>query len=254
MATLNQAEYALGYTRIFFEGGLKSSNKQYDGSFSLFAEKNARALLKRTDSISLAEAEARANQRNTNQALAAPLTAADNFAGRTPVEFGRDRVNGVQRHGNCGAMACVAMHFATSGGTPDGLGPLADTDVYLVTVTNPTMTYSTWKMGNHGGKAMSFGHSWAQLGSTASGGAFIVDPWAGVACAKADYSAALTNKLNRWHSQNKRINIGWGNGPTAVGIWTNANDASILSLLDIATRTTIALRGDGFNVPGRPPA
>ena len=115
MATLNQAQSALGDTRTFFDGGLKSSNKQYDGSFSLFAEKNARALLRRTDFMSLAEAEARANRRNTNQALASPLTAADNFAGRTPVEFGRDRVNGAHRHGNCGAMACVAMHFATSG-------------------------------------------------------------------------------------------------------------------------------------------
>lgn len=253
MATLMQAQTALGYTKAFFQGGLKSSNKQYDGSVGLYAEKNMRAILGNTASISMEEARARVDARNTNQALASPLTSADALGNKTPVQFGRDRVNSNQTYGNCGAMACVGMHFATAGGTPDGGAPLAVTDVWLVRVENPSTTYPWYKINSpHKGKQMSFGHSWAQLGTTQGGGAFIVDPWAQIACAKADFPAALKAKLNRWHSQNKRISVSWGAGDNAVGFWMNANDDCILSLLNTSTRTIIATRGDGANAAGPP--
>lgn len=98
---------------------------------------------------------------------------------------------------------------------------------------------------------MLFGHSWAQFGTAA--GAFIVDPWAGAACAKAEYPDKLKEKLKRWHSQNKRIYVNWGMGNNVVGFWTNANDDCILSLLDTATRTINANRGDGVFLPNGPP-
>jgi hypothetical protein len=145
------------------------------------------------------------------------------------------------------------MYFATNGGTPDGGGPLAGTDVWLVTATNANTTYSWWKRGDNSGKQMAFGHTWAQLGTTAGGGAFIVDPWAGIACAKADFSTKLKAKLDRWHSQNKRINVNWGQGVNEVAFWTNANDDSILSLLE-PNRTLTAVRGDGVIAVGGPPA
>lgn len=139
-----QAELALGYTGLFFKGGAKSANKQHDGWFGLYTEKNARALLGGANSISMEEAKARVEERNANQTQAAQLTRADHLGNRTPVEFGRDRVNSNQRYGNCGAMACVAMHFATSGGTPDGGAPLVATDVWLVTVNNRSTKYTNW--------------------------------------------------------------------------------------------------------------
>jgi hypothetical protein len=104
MATLQQAELTLEWTRTFFEGELKSSNKQYEGWFALYTEKNKRAVLEGSSAISMDEAKARANTRNTNQTQSATLTPNDNLGNTTPVQFGQVRVNSNHRYGNCGAV------------------------------------------------------------------------------------------------------------------------------------------------------
>jgi hypothetical protein len=51
-------------------------------------------------------------------------------------------------------------------------------------------------------------------------------------------------KLDKWQKEGKRISVSWGDGPDAVGMWTNANDAAIFSLFDQHTGVMTALQSD----------
>ena len=225
MATAEQARLTYEATKDFYKGDLKSNNKEYENRFRLATV------------IGWEKAMSRVDRRALRLPMAEGLINQDNFSGQTPLEVGAMLYGAIrgQRAGNCGQMACVAIYIASMKG-------VALSDMWLVTVVNPNTRGSGWRIEPHYGLPMSFGHSWAEFGPAGNG--FIVDPWADFCCSRAQYAITLRAKLDQWQREGKRINVGWGDGPKGVGMWTNANDGAILSLLDENTRGRSALASD----------
>jgi len=189
MVTLTQAQTAFGNTRRFFAPGEKSSNKRYFGTGGFFETVTLFAATQGTTKpLTFDAAEARVQRRETNRVLSSRLNTDPSsppdkpkpvsYPGKTPLEIGQIRVNGGMRSGNCGIMAAVAIYFASLEG-------VLATDMWHVTATNPTTnSYAPGIWGRN----MSFGHSWAKLGTDTTGGPFVVDPWAGVVCLEPAWS------------------------------------------------------------------
>jgi hypothetical protein len=111
-------------------------------------------------------------------------------------------------------MACVSMYIASNYGVDIS-------DIFLMTAYN-----KNYKQGFFSSTYMTFGHSWALLGTDRDG--MVVDPWGGVVCKAQDYKKDLKAKLDKWFIQGKRISVNWSDGKSA---WMNANDEAVLSLL-----------------------
>jgi hypothetical protein len=250
MATLYESQTAYEATRAFFKGGDKSANKTYETGISATAQLIAAKRLSSGAWLSWAEAEAKIADRNAKAAqhLNDQGVALNN---QTPVQFGQARVNGNITYGNCGVMACVALYYATQ--YPAGI---QQNEMWHVTATNENtrMTLTTrghilmaYKMGE---SYMTFGHSWAVLG-TSQNGQWVVDPWAGLYCRIGEYPQRLKEQLDKWHSHGKRVNVGWKSLKLNqdFGRVMNANDDAILSLV-AADAVKVGVRGDGL--PGLP--
>jgi hypothetical protein len=210
MATAAQAQRAYDETREFYKSGWKSSNKRYNTD-------DATQTLANEKGLWMIQAHAKVLRRNINAGISSRLQESFITAGLTPVEFGSAQYHGGHQSGNCGAMAAVAMYRAQQAG-------VAEDDMWLVTVRNMTTANP-----NGNGSTMTFGHSWAQIGTAANqNGPYIVDPWAGVCCSRAVYPGVLTSHLNAWQRQGKRIAVQWNNSKQD---WLNANDPAILSLV-----------------------
>jgi len=223
MATAAQAKRAYDETRDFYKPGVKSSNKRYNGIDPVQTLANAK-------DIWLIKAHNVVLSRDINASLSSYLQKDVIAQGKTPVQLGAERYGGGSRSGNCGIMATVAMYRAQQAG-------VLATDMWLVTAKNANTVHP-----NRAGSNMSFGHSWAQIGTIGDpNGPYIVDPWAGVCCSAAVYAATLTTHLNAWQQQGKRIAVQWDNNTNQD--WMNANDPAILSLV-VPGRTLTALRGD----------
>jgi hypothetical protein len=139
--------------------------------------------------------------------------------GEAWVKDGRD-------FGNCGEMACVALHYASK------IPNVLRTELFSITVTNP-------KFKHHSrGVDMTFGHSWALLGSDPSRiNNYVVDAWAGICCKEQDYNARLRAKLDEWTDQGKQIGVTWASGAPDL---VDANSDTITSLLrPDATRISV---------------
>jgi hypothetical protein len=226
MATAEQARLTYEATKDFYKRDLKSSNKEYEDR----------------DKLAKVFGSVKANSRVDRRALRFPMAEGlinqDNFSGQTPLEVGATLYGAIrgQRAGNCGQMACVAIYIASMKG-------VAPNDMWLVTASNPNIKPSAWSyFESHYGLPMSFSHQWAEFGPPRQG--FIVDPWGDYWCARSAHTITFKAKLDKWQREGKRINVGWGDGATGVGVWTNANDGAILSLLDEGTRKTWALTSD----------
>jgi len=229
MATLQQAKNAFDNARAFFsarDGALKSTNKAYMDQAGNEGQEVARTLAD-AKGISEQDALAQIQRRAAARLQAKGLGKYEaHQVGLTPVGYGKLNVQRGSRTGNCGVMACVAMHYASLEGVPDN-------EMWLVTVTNP----STKRKGTKA--RLGFGHSYALLGA-GRGQEFIVDPWAGIYCAKNEYEKAMKTRMKRWHEQGKRIAVNWGDGVTE---WANATDKSVLSLLNSKAQDD-SMRGD----------
>jgi hypothetical protein len=223
MATAAQAQRAYDDTRDFYKPGVKSSNKRYNGIDPVQTLANEK-------DIWLITAHNKVLSRDINASLSSYLRKDIVTQGKTPVQLGAERYGGGYRAGNCGVMAAVAMYRAQQAG-------VLATDMWLVTAKNATTVHP-----QRAGSNMSFGHSWAQIGTVADlNGPFIVDPWAGVFCPAVAYAATLTTHLGAWQRQGKRIAVQWDNDTNQD--WMNANDPAILSLVGPG-RTRTAVRGD----------
>jgi hypothetical protein len=230
MATLLQAQNTLVATRAFFKPGEKASNKQYgDGVSKFFDPLGAtRAVpLALGRNINFFNAQDKVTRRDTNREASSQLQNAegDITAGGTtpPLDVGTARVTGGLRYGNCGVMACVAIHFA------HWQEHVPRNQLFCVTVYNRNYTEGFGIFQ----KNMTFGHSWALLGNhppILGVPNYVVDPWADVVCDQANFANDLTAALNAWAGQGKRIWVNWSNG----NVWTTANDAAILSLAGAA--------------------
>ncbi len=212
-------------TKDFYKGDLKSNNKEYENRFKLATK------------IGWDKAVSRVDQQALRFPMADGLISQDNFSGQTPLEAGATLYGAMrgQRAGNCGQMACVAIYIASMKG-------VAPNDMWLITAGNRKTKGSGWGLEPHYGLPMTFAHSWAEFGPPGHG--FIVDPWADYWCARGAHAITFRAKLDKWQQEGKRISVGWGDGPNAVGMWTNANDAAILSLLDQHTRVLTVLQSD----------
>jgi hypothetical protein len=227
MYTEAQAWAAFEATREFFEKTLKSSNKGYnpedndkdrDARNALAAQKLASAT-----GLTQADALARVVKRDANITPSAQryaeLKDTLNFLGKTPLQFGQALFGSRAPSGNCGAMACVALHLAKEYG-------VSPANMWLVNVQNRDTK------GPAGfpdaGKSMSFRHSWAELGTVNEGGPWIVDPWANICCHESHYERAFRNQAEKWNRQGKRISVGFEGGKPW---WFPANDPAVLSLL-----------------------
>lgn len=229
MATLNQAQAVFTLARNFFSqpGASKSNNKVYFHPSQDLDQ--AATVLAQAKGIPLAQAK---NQVNTR--VAARLQASGqgvhgpNRQGMTPIGLGQITVNTNTPTGNCGLMACVAMYYASV-----TVPHVPANEMWMVTV------YNKWTRESLlGFNYMKFGHSWALLGAEGSP-QFIVDPWAGVVCPKADYQDELTAQLNKWARQGKRVWVNYEKGC----VWTQANDPNILSLFGVMASAD-KMRGD----------
>jgi hypothetical protein len=223
--TLNDAEGVLQLARNWYKkpDALKSNNKWY--AFDTGQEAKAIDTLAKARNVTSEVARAKVERRSASLLAERPKRLPDEARMLlTPVEYGAMLVNSNQTSGNCGEMAVVAMYFAS-------MGPCEPKNMALVTARNK---FSWRGMFDQ----MKFGHSWALLGADGSS-QFVVDPWAGVACAKDDYKEQFTAKMNKWQQQGKRVLVNYesGNG------WYCANDSNILSLFS-AVATVHLDRGD----------
>jgi hypothetical protein len=243
MASMHQARMAFTAARDFFgqAGALKSTNKAYidpttadDAGWSALGTVLQLAEAKGItpdDALAKIRSRAAARLQARNQGEYEAM-----MSGATPVQYGEITVRKNSPTGNCGVMACVAMHYASMAHVPVN-------EMFLVTAYNQTtravplnpFDRTTWNS-----ETMEFGHSWALLGlGTKDNPEFIVDPWAGIVCASASFEQKLKAKLDEWQGQGKRIAVNYTNST----YWLQANHHAVRSLFG-AGSTREKIRGD----------
>jgi hypothetical protein len=220
MVTEQQARQAFEKAKEFFKGGIKSGNKRYGDD----------ALEKLTQQLgSKGKAQERIQKRNTKQ-LQASADAGIVVKGKTPLAVGKLVANTTDsKEGNCGIMACVAMYFAS-------LEHVGADEMWCAAVYNEDTKYASIWTSSY----MTLGHSFALLGPKNTE-QWVVDPWGDVYCRRNEYSQRLTDQLNKWQQQGKRISVSWRTECTRhekdrakqgnFDKWMEANDPAILSLL-----------------------
>jgi hypothetical protein len=147
------------------------------------------------------------------------------FTGRTPLQIGQERHGNGHTAGNCGIMAVVAMWLAYNDCWVER------DDMWLVTARNRQSLGPAELPAGGAGAPMQFEHSWAEIGTAADGGPFVIDPWAGVCCPKAQYAHDLTVQLNKWLQQGKQVRVNWGSLTKSYFYSIPANHPAILSLV-----------------------
>jgi hypothetical protein len=226
MATLQQAQDTLALARAFFKHGEKAANKKYFSYFFQSADHREQTLAS-VRGISLAKAQQMVADRDRNWVASTQLQNGEGditAGGRLrPLDVGTSIVHAGRRYGNCGHMAAVAIYYARC------QQHVPRDQLFMVNVFNPNYTEGILFLQ----KNMTFGHSWALLGNhprVQGVTNYVVDPWANVVCDQDDFSDELTAALNAWAGQGKRISVNWSDGKA---VWTEANDAAILSLLGV---------------------
>lgn len=229
MATFSQAQAVFTLARDFFgqPGAFKSNNKVYfhpshdnDQAATVLAKEKG---LSQAQALNKVLSRGQARLQAQGQGVHGPAK-----QGMTPIGLGQMTVNTNTPTGNCGLMSCVAMYYASI-----TVPQVPANEMWMVTA------YNNWTRESFfGANYMKFGHSWALLGAEGSA-QFIVDPWAGVVCSKADFEDKLTAQLNKWARQGKRVWVNYDKGC----VWTQANDSNVLSLFGLMA-TTNQMRGD----------
>ncbi len=229
--TQSIARMTLQATRDFYKGQVKSANKAYD----IEGKVKYKAGTVKRDTIVLPGSAA--DIRDRNAALAEDVLGSlrDEMKGKSPLEAGGIlfKTRG-PRAGNCGEMACVAIHIAhVFGGVPAA-------KLYLKYVE---------------GKASKFGFSHqfmlmtkldddtSQNPPNATGPqhtSWVVDPWANICCRLADFATEFDAQMTHWTRVGKRIHAKKGH----AAMWCEPSHACVLASAQQAVSDTGWRRAD----------
>lgn len=168
-------------TRAFYQGGLKSNNKSY------YAEDNKMPPISRFLSWKLSKKKKLRNE-NVRKTLNSFDETRNCYArpGETLLSVGTILHSTENKTGNCGEMACVALHIA----------------IEKHNVPKDDVKYCQLEY-NNAANGCSFGHTFIAIETQE--GEWIVDPWANVCCATNEYADQMTAKMQKWNKDGKRL-------------------------------------------------
>lgn len=189
MVTKDQAEKTHTLAREFYKGQDKAWNKAYwtTGSAGQTSEIENSATPTKKQLV---------RNQQVAQNYADMVKAGRDSPKEPPVQWGQKLYNAQRRIGNCGEMAAVAIYIAVNQVHID------PKEAWMWTLwNNRKAPFFSSK------KDASFGHTFALLGAENDkmDQKWVVDPWSNVCCTLAEYKKTLTDKLEEWSGEGKRI-------------------------------------------------
>ncbi len=189
------AKRAFEKARKFYEGGLKSSNKEYDVDASPWYKRW------------FGSAE-KANERSGRADLSLGITRSSTaFGGLTTIQQGELLVNSNAQAANCDELTKVSCYWATQ---YNALG----TEVFRVVLTAPA-DHVFCLLGSLADVTQLVGVAVHRLDTHNNLNVYVIDPWANSYCRVHEYPAKAEAKLKKWVRDGKRVY--WANRSTGAG-------------------------------------
>lgn len=168
-------------TREFYQNGVKSNNKCYHG------EESKMPPTSRFFNWKLSKKQKLRNE-TVRKTLSSFQATRNSYAkpGDSLLSVGTTLHSTGNNAGNCGEMACVALHIA-----------IENNHVPVNDVKYCQLDYANAEDGR------SFNHTFIAIGTEE--GEWIVDPWANVCCKTDEYADQVTAKMKKWNKEGKRL-------------------------------------------------